>query len=216
MRSYYDLLGVARDATADDLRRAFRRAALRLHPDRETGAHDEMLRLNQAYDTLKDAGRRAAYDLTLRSLAHPQPWSPRPASPPAASGSDPLDFKLRVFHPLDAAIAAAMVALDAAVEELAYDVYDDHHIARFGAAVEAAEHALTEAHRRLFLAPWPAALSSALNLYRQALRQADDAVEDFRAFTQNFDSDLLVEGRDLLRWASRMLAEARMHLGAGS
>lgn len=213
MRSFYDILGVARDATADELRRAFRQAAMRLHPDRDTGGQAEMVRLNEAYDTLKDADRRAAYDQSLKPAGYRLPA--RPGGAGVAVGFDPFEFKLRIFFPLDAALTAAMAALDAAVDELAYDIYDDHYVARFGEAVDAAEHALADAHQRLFGAPWPEPLLSALNLYRQGLRQADDAVEDFRAFTQNFDSDLLVEGRDLLRWALRMLGEARAHLGTG-
>ncbi len=214
MRSYYEILGVTRDATADDLRRAFRQAALRLHPDRESGGQAEMVRLNEAYDTLKDAGRRAAYDRTLRPTGQRLP--DRPPGPPAAAGLGPLEFRLRVFVPLDTALVAAMGALDAAVEALAYDIYDDLYVARFADAVAAGEHALAEAHRRLFAAAWPDPLGSALNRYRQGLRQADDAVEDFRAFTETYDSDLLVEGRDLLRWALRMLAEARRQLGASA
>lgn len=212
MRSFYDILGVARDANADELRRAYRRAALRLHPDRESGAPGEMVRLNEAYDTLKNPGRRAAYDLTLRT-----PASRLPARPPGAAGPvalDPITFKLRVFVPLDAALVAAMRALDAAIEELAYDVYDDQYVARFADAVGAAELALGEAHRRLFSAPWPGAVGSALNLYRQGLRQADDAVEDFLGFTGSYDTDLLVQGRDVLRGALQVLADARRQLGA--
>ena len=212
MPTYYDILGVARDATADEVRRAFRRAAMRAHPDRGTDGGAAMVRLNAAYETLKDAGRRAAYDASLRPAGYRLPAKPAAGAP---VGLDPLDFKLRVFFPLDAALAAAMAALDAAVEELAYDVYDDDHVARFGDAVDAAEQALGEAHRRLLASPWPDPLASALNLYRQGLRQADDAVEDFRGFTGSYDTDLLVQGRDLLRGAGRMQDEARAALGAG-
>lgn len=216
MANHYEILGVARDATTDELRRAYRRAAFRLHPDRAAGGDAAMVRLNEAWDTLKDAGRRAAYDRTLRDpSAHPAGRA-RPRRPAAASpaGLDPLEFKLRVFLPLDAALTKALAALDAAVEELAYDVYDDRHVERFAEAVEAAGEALALAHDRLLGAPWPDALASGLNLYRQAVRQAQDAVEDYAGFVDNYDSDLVVEGRDLLRWAERMLAEARAHLGA--
>lgn len=205
MPTYYEILGVSREATSQDIRTAFRRAAKELHPDRESGTESAMVRLNEAYDTLKDPERRQAYDRTLKPAPYRLPQRP--------TVLDPFEYRLRVFFPLDQAITEAFAAFHVAIEELAYDIYDDRYIARFGVALEAVEEALAEAHQRLFSAEWPQPLASALNLYRQGLRQADDAIEDFQTFTLNFDSDMLVEGRSLLLWAERMLAEARQALG---
>lgn len=66
-KDYYSLLGVSRSATTDELRRAFREAALRLHPDRnrDPGDTELFLQVNQAYDVLIDPKQRAAYDREL-------------------------------------------------------------------------------------------------------------------------------------------------------
>ncbi|MFP5503644.1 MAG: J domain-containing protein, partial [Candidatus Sericytochromatia bacterium] len=207
MPTFYEILGVTREATTEDIRQAFRRAAKAAHPDRDSGTESAMVRLNEAYETLKDPDRREAYDRTLKPAPYRLPQRP--------TGLDPFEYRLRVFYPLDQAVSASFSAFHAAIEELAYDLYDDHYLARFGVALEAAEEALAEAHRRLFGDEWPGPLASALNLYRQGLRQADDAVEDFQTFTLNFDSDLLVQGRALLLGAERLLDEARHRLGAG-
>src|ERR1041385_5452015 len=64
-RDYYDVLGVARGASADDMKSAFRRQAKELHPDRnpgDKGAEAKFKELNEAYDVLKDDQKRAAYD----------------------------------------------------------------------------------------------------------------------------------------------------------
>lgn len=207
MPTYYEILGIAREASHEEVRTAFRRAAKQVHPDRGSGTEAAMVRLNEAYDTLKDPERREAYDRTLEPAAYRLP--PRPTV------LDPFEYKLRVFHPLDQEVSASFSAFHRAIEELAYDLYDDHYVAAFGVALEAAEEALAEAHLRLFSAEWPGPLTSPLNLYRQGLRQADDAIEDFQTFLLNFDSDMLVEGRSLLLAAERLLDEARPYLLLG-
>jgi molecular chaperone DnaJ len=61
---YYDLLGIPRGATADEVKRAFRRLAMQYHPDRnpELGAEEKFKEINEAYEVLSDPERRGAYD----------------------------------------------------------------------------------------------------------------------------------------------------------
>src|SRR5215475_10608538 len=63
-RDYYEVLGVERGASADDIRRAFRRLARQYHPDvnRAPGAADQFKEVNEAYEVLSDAGKRRDYD----------------------------------------------------------------------------------------------------------------------------------------------------------
>jgi molecular chaperone DnaJ len=64
-RDYYAILEVARDASADDLKKAFRKLAMQFHPDRNPGdkqAEARFKELNEAYDVLKDDQKRGAYD----------------------------------------------------------------------------------------------------------------------------------------------------------
>ncbi|HEY4667854.1 MAG TPA: molecular chaperone DnaJ [Anaerolineales bacterium] len=63
-RDYYEALGVGRDASADDLRSAYRRLAKQYHPDvnHDPGAEDRFKEINEAYGVLSDDQRRAAYD----------------------------------------------------------------------------------------------------------------------------------------------------------
>jgi curved DNA-binding protein len=63
-RDYYEVLGVSRDATADQIQQAFRTLARRYHPDvnRDPGAEDRFKEINEAYHVLSDPQTRKRYD----------------------------------------------------------------------------------------------------------------------------------------------------------
>jgi molecular chaperone DnaJ len=64
-QDYYATLGVAREASSEDLKKAYRKLAMQHHPDRNPGnkqAEGKFKEVNEAYDVLKDEQKRAAYD----------------------------------------------------------------------------------------------------------------------------------------------------------
>ena len=63
-RDYYEVLGVNRDASEEDIKKAFRTLAFKYHPDKnsEPGAEDKFKELNEAHEVLSDPQKRSAYD----------------------------------------------------------------------------------------------------------------------------------------------------------
>ena len=63
-RDYYEVLGIARTASDDEIKKAFRRLAKQYHPDanKEQGAEARFIEINEAYEVLSDTQKRAAYD----------------------------------------------------------------------------------------------------------------------------------------------------------
>ncbi|HSX15983.1 MAG TPA: molecular chaperone DnaJ [Candidatus Saccharimonadales bacterium] len=61
-RDYYETLGVGKDASADEIKKAFRRKAVELHPDKQGGDEAKFKELNEAYEVLKDQSKRQRYD----------------------------------------------------------------------------------------------------------------------------------------------------------
>src|SRR6516225_4525932 len=64
-RDYYDVLGVNRDASDDDIKKAYRKLAMKYHPDRNPDskeAEDKFKEVKEAYEMLSESDKRAAYD----------------------------------------------------------------------------------------------------------------------------------------------------------
>lgn len=61
-RDYYEVLGVSKSASADEIKKAFRKAAVQHHPDKEGGDETKFKEVNEAYEVLKDQQKRQRYD----------------------------------------------------------------------------------------------------------------------------------------------------------
>ena len=64
-QDYYEVLEVAKDATADDIKKAYRKKAYQFHPDKNPGDHaaeDKFKTASEAYEVLRDPEKRALYD----------------------------------------------------------------------------------------------------------------------------------------------------------
>ncbi len=79
-KDYYGVLGVGRDAPADEIRKAFRKLARKYHPDvsKEAGAEARMKEVNEAYAVLSDPEKRAAYDQLGRGYRPGEEFRPPP------------------------------------------------------------------------------------------------------------------------------------------
>ncbi len=81
-RDYYEVLGVNRDASEEEIKKAYRRLAMKWHPDRNPDnpkAEEHFKEANEAYEVLTSAEKRAAYDQYGHAGVHPQGGAGGPA-----------------------------------------------------------------------------------------------------------------------------------------
>ena len=91
-KDYYKILGVARDASADDIKKAYRKLARKFHPDvsKEPNAEERFKEMAEAYETLKDPEKRTAFD-QLGSHAAGQEFRPPPDWGQQFASGSPFD-----------------------------------------------------------------------------------------------------------------------------
>jgi molecular chaperone DnaJ len=73
-RDFYDILGVSKSASPDEIKKAYRKLALEHHPDRHGGDDSKFKEVGEAYETLKDDQKRAAYDQFGQAGAQGNPF----------------------------------------------------------------------------------------------------------------------------------------------
>lgn len=107
-KDYYEIMGVARDATQEDIKRAYRKLARKYHPDvsKETNAEERFKELGEAYEVLKDPEKRVAYDQLGANWQSGQEFRPPPdwdagfefsGGGYTAGGADRSDFFEELF-----------------------------------------------------------------------------------------------------------------------
>ncbi|MBQ3647032.1 MAG: DnaJ domain-containing protein [Synergistaceae bacterium] len=79
-KDYYKILGVSREASADEIRKAYRKLAKQYHPDvsKEKGAEEKYKEINEAYEVLKDPEKRKKYDTLGMNWQNGQDFTPPP------------------------------------------------------------------------------------------------------------------------------------------
>ncbi|QXP84391.1 DnaJ C-terminal domain-containing protein [Methylococcus sp. Mc7] len=79
-KDYYQIMGISRDASQEEIKRTYRKLARKFHPDvsKEPDAEERFKEINEAYEVLQDKERRAAYDRLASGRSAGEPFQPPP------------------------------------------------------------------------------------------------------------------------------------------
>ena len=216
--TYYEVLGLARDVGLPEIKRAYRKLVKSHHPDvdyhelnarQRKVANERMRKLNEAYETLKDKRKRAAYDSLIDGGKR--------ASTRLSTGDmiDPSDtdaarehYLRQIFHPSRHAILKILNKYAQELKVLSQDLYDERLVAAFEKYGDDIEAALSKAARALSSMPTPSSLKAAELMMRYAIAQAADGLEEVRSFCQNYDYDHLSMAGNLFRESNNLSKKA--------
>lgn len=190
--THYQILGVDTKVSAKEIKAAYRLLAKSHHPDLEYASEEkrsesteQMMRLNEAYETLKDVRKRSEYDTTIGANGA----SRRPKVTLDTSDTDESRelFLRRHFHPSRSGIVKIIGKYQAQLMKLSQDIYDDELVAEFDLYLDDVEKNLRNASNAFTNNPAPPSLIPAVLMMRHSIAQAADGLEETRRFCQNYD-----------------------------
>jgi molecular chaperone DnaJ len=205
------MLGVEPDVSPAEIKRAYRKLVKTMHPDighsdhsaeDRNHANERMMRINEAYETLMDGSKRAAYDDRLGLYR-----SRRVVAFTSSMADEDLarERYLRVvFHPARHAVTRVLSLYARQQRQLSLDIYDDELVAAFEHYVDSFEAALRQASDSFAREAWPRSLDAAVQMMRHCIAQSADALDEMRNFCLNFDYDHLSMAQNLVKIAQEL------------
>lgn len=214
-KTYYQILGLNSDASASDIKRAYRKIAKLQHPDlghqqkteeERVRLTEEMLLINQAYEILLDKRKRAAYDAEIGVTIAPKAQSFKFAR---NTEDDARAFFLaRVFNPSRSSISRVLQNYKKQIRRLSLDPFDDELLAEFENYMQEVETTLLKASRLFSAHEAPSSLEAASISMRHCIAQAADALEEMHQFCRNFNYDHLATAESLCMIAYELSRQA--------
>jgi len=231
---HYRTLNVSPTATQAEIKQAYRRLAKLFHPDRsgDTSNHENITRVNAAYEVLGDSDRRKSYDQQREFRDHLQAAGftvddhsrqQREAAAQAhyrkqttgRQADELLELWLRqVYTPVSRLIYEVLQPLKEQIDCLSADPFDDELMGEFQLYLEDCQALLSKAEGIFRSLPNPPNVAGvAAHLY-YCLNQLSDGIEQLEFFTLNYDDYYLHTGQELFRIAAGLRREAQAGIKA--
>ncbi|BAZ88795.1 hypothetical protein NIES932_02590 [Raphidiopsis curvata NIES-932] len=210
--NHYQTLQINNNATAAEIKKAYRRLVKMFHPDsnQDTADHEEIIKINAAYEVLSDVEQRVKYDEQIGNTSHPRTGNrenPRQTKKPGGKEADEKveEWLKLVYQPINRWLCSIVSSLEQQLEDLAADPFDEQLIDEFQAYLDTCRDKLKKAQTAFRSLPNPPSLAtSAAHLY-YALNQVSDGLEELAYFPLSYDDRYLHTGKEMFRIAKHLL-----------
>lgn len=221
--NHYETLKVNTNASQAEIKQAYRRLVKLFHPDshQETANHEEIIRINAAYEVLNDAQSRLDYDQQIKRDAHKSNINRQKRTSSAHNyykkkrqSSKNADAKVEewlrlVYQPVNCLLCRILDSLGEQIEALAADPFDDELIEEFQNYLQSCRDDLKQAQIAFRSLPNPPSLARAAAHLYYTLSQVGDGLEELEFFPLNYDDRYLHTGQEMFRIATRLHCEAQ-------
>lgn len=210
-RNHYQTLGISRRATQEEVKRAYRHLVKQHHPDRSQREGEPIRHINAAYAVLGHAESRQQYDRQLdRQLSHT--GAPASVRRPEHTVTDEVNAQKRwirqVYTPLNRSLSKLLSSLRPQLNALSADPFDPELTEAFESYLDDCDRKLDQAQHLFRQTPNPSTMAGVASRLYYALNHMEDALEELRYFTLNFDMRHIHTGQELFRRARGLRSEA--------
>lgn len=225
--NHYETLKVNPNASQAEIKQAYRRLAKLFHPDsqKETANHQEIVRINAAYEVLGDVQSRQSYDSQLHQRTQVSSKNRQQRTQAAQQHSSSrqrvrdMDEQIRewlrlVYQPVNRLVVRILLSLEEQIENLAADPFDDQLLEEFQEYLEECRNYLKQAQQAFRCLPNPPEVANAAVHLYYCLNQIGDGLDDLEYFPLNYDDRYLHTGQEMFRIARGLYREAREALQA--
>lgn len=219
--THYQVLGVARSATAAEIKLAYRKLAKQYHPDSrlqstsDTRTDDRIRLVNEAYAVLRHAESRRQYDRHIQTLPQRSTVRAQASYHRQKQETSLTDEALardrwlkQVYTPLNRTLADVLRSLSPQLRALSADPFDDELIEAFAEYLDTCRTKFEKARSTFRKLPNPSSLAGVASRLYYSLNHLEDALDELNYFPLNFDDRHLHTGQELFRLAKQMRQEA--------
>jgi molecular chaperone DnaJ len=221
--NHYETLKVSPSASQAEIKLAYRRLVKLFHPDsnQDTADHEQIIRINAAYEVLGDNQNRRNYDQELQDdsqklnsdrqqrTASAQKYYQTRRKTGRDVDEQVEEWLRQVYQPVNRLLCNILYSLEEQMEQLAADPFDDELLDEFQEYLQACRDDLKQAQSTFRSLPNPPSLArTAAHLY-YSLDQVADGLEELGYFPLNYDERYLHTGQELFRIATGLHCEAQ-------
>ncbi|MCU0526487.1 MAG: J domain-containing protein [Elainella sp. Prado103] len=230
VHNHYDTLEVSPTASQAEIKQAYRRLAKQFHPDsnQDVKSHDQISRINLAYEVLSDPHQRRTYDRQLSPrLQTLDPFAGQAERQQRTRDAQQRYHKrqtgrdsdqqlqlwlVRVYQPINRILARILNPLRDQIDELAADPFDDELLEAFQAYLDECRQSLQQAQSLFRSMPNPSNVAGAAAHLYYCLNQVGDGIDELERFISSYDDHYLHTGQELFRIATGLRREAQAGL----